>query len=880
MKVVEIKNKLMIPLILVSLLIIILVVILIVMKLYPSNSDNTSTVNNSDFYKTAVIYKDDYLTGIDFPVGALGGSVIRMNGKAERAWWQIFNNYEERLDSGIVPNSFFAIRTNAGASTEVRALQTSTVDSFPAMESLTFQGEYPFGQYNFTDKNLPVNVKMEAYNPLIPMDLKNSAIPSSIYRITVKNTSKKDVTVSLLGSQQNAVGFDGYGKIAGENKRNYKAYGNNVNEITSDSTSTSLKMTGTAGSMQLTAYETGMSHTASWNSISELFNDFKEDGSIIGETLANSPLAGVTVDGAIAKEFILKAGEEKTVTFVLSWYIPNGTFGRKDIPKWSNFKGQQYENWWADASDVDNYVKTNFDALDYMTRLFHNTLYSSNIPKYAIDRISSNLCVLKSPTVFWAKNGYFGMWESTSNKEEWFGNCKHVYHYAQAIARVYPELARTVMTQNLNTQTKAGLLPSRDGELGNALDGHLGTILGIYREHLLTDDNTWLNEVWGKTKIAMDHIIKTYDKDNDGMFIGIYANTLDGSTLGTNPWIGSMYLASLKACANMAEIVGDIESRDNYTSIFTTGSSNQDTQLWDNNLNYYIEKSQNSPLANNLGNGCSIDMLLGQWWSNQLDLGQIYPKDRTIKALSQIYVNNKFTDTGSDFKYKFRDFLGKGDTGWMMVKFPGELSKKPVSYYDEAMSGFEYSFAATLLQYGMNEEGLNIVNSISKRYDGRFRGSKEVTTASNATVFGTGSPFGEDECGDFYGRALSSWSILTAMQGYSYDGPKQSIGFKPTWQPNDHSSFFTTSNAWGLFTQSQSNKEQISKIEVRYGNTSIKNIVLLTPNQKTAVKIKVMLDGVDQQILINIQSENTLTINLNSTIIVNAGSNLTVTFNY
>lgn len=32
--------------------------------------------------------------------------------------------------------------------------------------------------------------------------------------------------------------------------------------------------------------------------------------------------------------------------------------------------------------------------------------------------------------------------------------------------------------------------------------------------------------------------------------------------------------------------------------------------------------------------------------------------------------------------------------------------------------------------------------------------------APMSTVFGCGSPVGEDECGDFYGRAMSSWSEL------------------------------------------------------------------------------------------------------------------------
>ena len=68
-----------------------------------------------------------------------------MNGKAERQLWQIFNNFEERAGSGIVPNSFFALRTKTKNATVVRALQTSLVGEFSAMDSLSFQGEFPLG---------------------------------------------------------------------------------------------------------------------------------------------------------------------------------------------------------------------------------------------------------------------------------------------------------------------------------------------------------------------------------------------------------------------------------------------------------------------------------------------------------------------------------------------------------------------------------------------------------------------------------------------------------------------------------------------------------------------------------------------------------------
>jgi len=226
-----------------------------------------------------------------------------------------------------------------------------------------------------------------------------------------------------------------------------------------------------------------------------------------------------------------------------------------------------------------------------------------------------------------------------------------------------------------------------------------------------------------------------------------------------------------------------------------------------------------------MGSAISIDMLLGQWWANQLDLGQIYPVDRTKASLSKIYNLNKFTDPG-DYKNRFRDFLATGDTGWQMFKFQGEMPANRVNYYDEAMSGFEYAAAATMIQYGMVGEGLEIVNEIANRYDGRLRTGKEVTLASNATVFGCGGPFGEDECGDFYGRPLSSWSVLLALQGFTYNGPEQTIGFKPLWQPNDHASFFTSANGWGIFKQKQNTKIQSDVITIAWGKLEVAEIHL------------------------------------------------------
>ncbi|MFU8780984.1 MAG: GH116 family glycosyl-hydrolase, partial [Kiritimatiellia bacterium] len=790
--------------------------------------DSKVREQNDSGAEDAVVYSGERLTAIDFPVGPVGGGVIRMNGKAERVWWQIFHNFEQRRDSGKVPNSFFAIRTQTEAATTLRTLQTSPVGPFEAMQSLSFSGEYPFGWYRFEDPALPVRVALEAFNPLIPMDLKNSAIPCAIYKITVSNPSAESVEVSLMGTQQNAVGFSGYDTITGENLRQNPGYGRNRNDVIRDNNHTGIALTGPKGSMHLSLFGThATGATAAWRDLDTLRADFAADGSLSGPDTAESPVPETTVDAALAHAFRLEPGAERTVTFVLSWYFPGGDFGRTDSETWSfPHGGNQYENWFADAADVDRYLAANLDRLDAQTRLYHDTVYASNLPRYALDRITSNLSVLKSPTCFWLKDGYFGIWESTSDKQEWFGNCKHVIHYAQGHARLFPELGRTLREIDLRSQTADGLLPDRDGGDKIALDGHFGCIISVYREHLTATDNAFLASAWTRTRKAMDYAIETFDPDRDGMLSGSYHNTLDCNSSGTSPWIGSLYSAALQACGNMAAIMEDHPLAERYFALAETARKNQNEQLWNDERGYYVERPENLPRTRIMGDAVGIDMFLGQWWAHQLGLGQLYPVDRTRAGLAKIFTTNRITDPGAGYPPAYRDFLGTGDTGWQMFVHPGEVPEKSIRYYCEVMSGFEYAAATTMIQHGMVKEGMEIVREISKRYDGRHRGKGEVRIASNATVDGTGSPFGEDECGKFYARAMSSWSVLLALQGFIYDGPRGLIGFKPVWKPENHRSFFTSAAGWGLFTRQRDEQgRQTDRLELKFGTLTVRELI-------------------------------------------------------
>jgi uncharacterized protein (DUF608 family) len=163
----------------------------------------------------SVVYRGDYLEAISLPLGGVGSGNIQVNGKAERHIWQIFNNFS----LATIPNSFFGLRVKAAGETEkIRALQISSVEPFKGMDSLTFKGEYPFGWYDFIDSELPVSVEMEVFSPFIPLQPKESAIPTAIFSFTATNTSDTEVEVSIFGTQKNAVGYTGnpiYGEIGG-----------------------------------------------------------------------------------------------------------------------------------------------------------------------------------------------------------------------------------------------------------------------------------------------------------------------------------------------------------------------------------------------------------------------------------------------------------------------------------------------------------------------------------------------------------------------------------------------------------------------------------------------------------------------------------------
>ena len=233
-----------------------------------------------------------------------------------------------------------------------------------------------------------------------------------------------------------------------------------------------------------------------------------------------------------------------------------------------------------------------------------------------------------------------------------------------------------------------------------------------------------------------------------------------------------------------------------------------------------------------VGPGCMSDQLIGQWWAHQLNLGYILPREMVASALRSIYKYNFKSDL-TGWKHAPRSYAGAKDKGLIVCTWPkGGRPENVLLYSDEVWTGLEYEVAALLIYEEMITEGLSVAKAARDRYDGVPRPPIKR------------NPWCEIECGGHYTRAMSSWSILLALSGAYYDGPKNLLRFTP-FTPDNYKSFFTTATAFGSYAQtknapppsspSHSGQLTLQTLQVPYPDT---NITIALNNQRIPATVR------------------------------------------
>ncbi|MDP3767462.1 MAG: GH116 family glycosyl hydrolase, partial [Dehalococcoidia bacterium] len=273
-------------------------------------------------------------------------------------------------------------------------------------------------------------------------------------------------------------------------------------------------------------------------------------------------------------------------------------------------------------------------------------------------------------------------------------------------------------------------------------------------------------------------------------------NTYDIEFWGPDGMAGTMYLGALRAAAEMAEALGEPPER--YRALAERARQRLENDLF--NGEYFIQKVQwnEQALAGRMSpesrasverdgpkyqcaGGCLSDGVVGEWLARVSGLATGLDAVKVASHLRAVHRHN-FRASLRDHANPQRPAYALGDEAALLLcSWPhGAAPHFPFVYSDEAWTGIEYQVAAHLILGGEVDAGLEIVRAARSRYDGRAR-----------------NPFSEFEWGHWYGRAMSSWSLLQAMTGQDYDARTRRLTLAPA-VPGDVSAMLATETGFAL----------------------------------------------------------------------------------
>jgi len=819
-------------------------------------------------------YDQDHLSRIALPLGGIGTGTVSLGGRGDLRDWEIVN----RPAKGFSPkNSFFALYAKpAGGKAVTRALEglieshdyegamgcVAPNPGLPRFRRCSFRGAYPLGQVLLSDPNVPVKVRIEAFNPLIPGDSDTSGIPVAILRFVLINKTARSVSTSVCGSVQNFIGTDG---TAGSPNKNI----NTFRKATKTAKLQGMFMRSKGvdpkaeqyGTMALTTTaRTGVTYRDAWanlslgdeygDSLRDFWDDFSEDGKLdkLSADGVDAPVASLAVSVTVPPH------SSKAITFMLSWHFPNRrTWTPADMPEaMANYRskcdpcvdpagrvGNYYTTQYRDAWDVAVRTAGRLAKLEAQTVKFVRSFCDSDLPAVVKEAALYNISTLRTQTCFRTEDGHFYGWEGCWDDYGCcYGSCTHVWNYEQATAFLFGDLARSMREiEFFQASNNEGMMNFRVGlprarakkwSLA-AADGQMGCIVKLYRDWQLSGDDELLRKFWPKVRKALEFcwIPGGWDADRDGVMEGCQHNTLDAEYFGPNPPIGTWYLAALRATEQMARYLGEDEFADVCCELFDCGSRWTDRNLF--NGEYYQHQirpakresdvaaglrhpayvasgSSSRSVADpdlQLGAGCLIDQLVGQYMAHVCGLGYLLDRAHVRKTLSSLMKYNFKKNLFGHFTH-LRSFALNDESGMVLTSYPkGCRPKRPVHVHNEIMTGFEYTAAVHMIYEGQTDNALTCISAIRSRYDGRKR-----------------NPFNEAECGHHYARAMASWAAVSALSGFRYSGVERSI----TFVGKEGTYFWSNGYAWGTCKLKSMSRGFQVKLALLHGKLLLKQV--------------------------------------------------------
>jgi uncharacterized protein (DUF608 family) len=346
--------------------------------------------------------------------------------------------------------------------------------------------------------------------------------------------------------------------------------------------------------------------------------------------------------------------------------------------------------------------------------------------------------------------------------------------------------------------------------------------------------------MWPQVKKAVEFawIPGGWDANRDGVLDGVQHNTYDVEFYGPNPLCGIYYLGALRAAEEMGRAAGDDASAREYRRLFDQGSRWIDANLFRGE--FYVQQIRgfrpdqiSSQLRSGMGSenteqpeyqvgeGCLIDQLLGQYLADIAGLGPLVSPQHVRTTLDSIYRYN-YKRSLVDHDTVQRTYALNDEAAVVVCDY-GKAPRPhiPFPYYAEAWTGLEHSTAALMFYSGMIAQGVEYVENLRARYDGIKR-----------------NPWDEAECGHHYARAMSSWSSVVALSGFHYEGDRAHVSALPRLPHDNFQCFWATGTGWGTYSlkRSQAGSVQLA-IQTLAGTLPCKSCALAASGSRATAQV-------------------------------------------
>jgi uncharacterized protein (DUF608 family) len=762
---------------------------------------------------------------VAFPLGGLGAGMVCLSGSGALTSVSV-RNAPALLNEPFV---FSAVRWSTPSAQGARVIegpvpawkvtfpwpdstgtgrgQQGKTFGLPRFPNNRFVPRFPFASLDFEPCEGPLRCRLTGWSPFVPGDADASSLPVAALEYTLENRSAEPTEVIFTFHARNLMRTAGSKSPAGvEASRG---------QITLWQSGTVARpedegaFTIACDAVETTACARWF-RGAWWDPITDLWRGVVE-GRIPPE---GSHETGDPSDGgSLYVPFTLGAGESRTVRLRLSWFTPKtslrrggGPFDPQGRTDGTETHVPWYAGRFATRDALAAFWAEAYDDLRAQSEVFATCFADQALPPEILDAVAANLTTLKSPTVERQADGRLFMWEGCADQEGSFeGSCTHVFNYAQSIPHLFPSLERTLREteffvnqddtghQNFRAQIPIRPNPRRARA---AADGQLGGIVKAYRDWRICGDDAWLRRLWPRIVASLEYAIRTWDPREAGWLTEPHHNTYDIEFWGPDGMAGSIYLAALRAASEMAEAMGESGAR--YRELGDKAAARLENDLF--NGEYFFQQvlwderalagemsaearesiTREGPKYQYAG-GCLSDGIIGEWMAEVSGLETGLDALKVASHLRAVHRYN-FRATLRDHANPQRPAYALGEEAALLLcSWPrGAAPHFPFVYSDEAWTGIEYQVAAHLILHREVAAGLQIVRAARARYDGRVR-----------------NPFSEFEWGHWYGRPMSSWSLLQAMTGQDYDARSRKLTLAPA-VPGDVSALLATETGYGL----------------------------------------------------------------------------------